>query len=110
MVGMSRGSESEATLPGSDVVAALGAWRDGLVNLTGTNRALNFKHYKSASVAIGSPSLHDIFEGLRTGTEWSFEGEWDPAERDPAAPRPLPGRTTLHCTRPDKELDATLRN
>jgi hypothetical protein len=27
-------------LPGSDVVAALGAWRDGLVNLTGTNQAL----------------------------------------------------------------------
>jgi len=34
---------------------AIGRWRDGLVNLTGTNRLLNFRPTKSSTLAIAVP-------------------------------------------------------
>ena len=63
-----------ATVAGMDVVEALRVWRDGLINLTGTNRALNFKHSKTGTVAIDAPGLPEILEGLRAGKTWALDG------------------------------------
>ena len=99
--------------PGSDIVEALRVWRDGLINLSGTNRALNFKHSKTGTVTIEAPGLHAILDGLRRGVEWEFEGEPDPEEfaspatgfRDVAKAKP-----TLRCRKPERLLGSALRN
>ena len=99
--------------PDTDVVEALRVWRDGLINLTGTNRALNFRHTKSGTVAIDAPDLHTIFGGLQRGVEWAFEGEPDSDSvtgETQTARTPPSNRPVLHCRKPEKELDATLRN
>src|ERR1700730_7005210 len=36
--------------------SAIGVWRDGLINLTGSNRLLNFKASKTGVVTITRPS------------------------------------------------------
>lgn len=100
---------------GRDVVEALRVWRDGLINITGTNRALNFRHTQTGTVPIASPSVRDIFEGLRDGRTLSFLGLPDVAVAqdmlsDDATPRALPGRRTLGCAKGQKDLSATLRN
>jgi hypothetical protein len=53
--------EESATMPGvmidngssADIVAALNVWRNSLVNLTGVNRLIKFKHSKTGTVQIG---------------------------------------------------------
>lgn len=110
MVGAEQGG---SVAPGGDVIEALRVWRDGLINLTGTNRALNFKHSKTGTVSIQAPGLHDIFEGLRRGVEWEFEGEPDPdgLSGQGAAPRPLASaKPRLRCRKPEKDLGSALRN
>jgi hypothetical protein len=57
-----------------DIVHALRLWRDGLINLTGHNRALNFRPTKTGTVTLDSPSLAEIFDGLRSKKAWSFRG------------------------------------
>ncbi len=101
-----------ASGPDTDVATALRTWRDGLVNLTSTNRALNFKPSKSGTVAIGSPSLAEIFEGLRAGKTWQFDGEpnVDPVTGEPLPHPELTGPYVLHCRKPEKDLGAALRN
>jgi hypothetical protein len=47
------------------VRAALASWRDGLVNLTGTNRLLNFTQRKTSTVPIAGPSLAAVVSDLR---------------------------------------------
>lgn len=94
----------EALLSG-DTSAALRTWRDGLVNLTRSNRALNFRPSKTGSVPIEEPSLHDIFEGLRSGRMWSIEGAPEP-EDGIAPPR---SSAVLRSGRPDKDLAPVVR-
>ncbi|KGN37504.1 DUF3320 domain-containing protein [Knoellia subterranea] len=109
------GDQAHAARPTADVTEALRVWRDGLVNLTGTNRALNFKHSKTGTVSLTAPGLHDIYDGLRRGVEWQFEGEPDPDdpisyEDDATQSTQAGARARLHCRKPNKELGSALRN
>lgn len=101
--------DTDVALTQSDVVTAVRSWRDGLINLTGTNRALNFRHTKSGSVIIDAPAVSEVFEGLRRGTLWDFEGESD-AELEPGQASPQRAGSILRCRKPEKELGPTLRN
>ncbi|MCM2418120.1 DUF3320 domain-containing protein [Streptomyces sp. RKAG293] len=50
--------------------AILAGWRTSLVDLSGRNRLLNFRHTKSATLEISLPSAQKLVEGLDRG--WSF--------------------------------------
>src|SRR4051794_10753276 len=90
----------------SDVAAALETWRNGLVNLTAINRAINFKHSKSSTVEISGPDAQSILDGLRAGKTWSFLGTRPADEgREHAAPTPY----TFRSPKDDKDLGAVLR-
>ena len=71
------------------VYQAIGKWRDGLINLTGSNRLLNFKPSKTGTVAVARPSPDEVL--MRRG-RWAFRAlqpepsGGEPATRLPAAP------------------------
>ncbi|NNJ05942.1 DUF3320 domain-containing protein [Streptomyces sp. PKU-MA01144] len=48
----------------------LESWRTSLVDLSGRNRLLNFRHTKSATLEISTPSAQELVEGLPRG--WDF--------------------------------------
>ncbi|MFF0016218.1 DUF3320 domain-containing protein [Streptomyces sp. NPDC005374] len=48
----------------------LESWRSSLVDLSGRNRLLNFRHTKSATLEISIPSAQELLEGLGRG--WDF--------------------------------------
>ncbi|MFE1750115.1 DUF3320 domain-containing protein [Streptomyces anandii] len=50
--------------------AMLENWRTSLVDLSGRNRLLNFRHTKSATLEISAPSARELVEGLTRG--WDF--------------------------------------
>ncbi|GAA1918876.1 hypothetical protein GCM10009837_50100 [Streptomyces durmitorensis] len=50
--------------------AMLESWRTSLVDLSGRNRLLNFRHTKSATLEIANPSARELVEGLARG--WDF--------------------------------------
>ncbi|WP_293998002.1 DUF4011 domain-containing protein [Streptomyces sp.] len=50
--------------------AMLENWRTSLVDLSGRNRLLNFRHTKSATLEISTPSAQELVEGLARG--WDF--------------------------------------
>ncbi|MFF9778932.1 DUF3320 domain-containing protein [Streptomyces sp. NPDC013978] len=50
--------------------AMLESWRTSLVDLSGRNRLLNFRHTKSATLEIATPSAQELVEGLSRG--WDF--------------------------------------
>ncbi|WP_406305367.1 DUF3320 domain-containing protein [Streptomyces sp. NBC_00885] len=50
--------------------AMLESWRTSLVDLSGRNRLLNFRHTKSATLEISTPSAQELVEGLPRG--WDF--------------------------------------
>lgn len=50
--------------------AMLESWRTSLVDLSGRNRLLNFRHTKSATLEISTPSAQELIKGLARG--WDF--------------------------------------
>jgi len=50
--------------------AMLENWRTSLVDLSGRNRLLNFRHTKSATLEISTPSAQELVKGLARG--WDF--------------------------------------
>lgn len=50
--------------------AILSGWRTSLVDLSGRNRLLNFRHTKSATLELSSPSAQKLLDGLHRG--WDF--------------------------------------
>ncbi|MDQ0683417.1 hypothetical protein QFZ56_002380 [Streptomyces achromogenes] len=50
--------------------AMLENWRNSLVDLSGRNRLLNFRHTRSATLEITTPSAQELVEGLARG--WDF--------------------------------------
>ncbi|MFF7542680.1 DUF3320 domain-containing protein [Streptomyces canus] len=50
--------------------AMLESWRSSLVDLSGRNRLLNFRHTKSATLEISVPSAQELLKGLGRG--WDF--------------------------------------
>ena len=93
-----------------DVDEALRVWRDGLINLTGTNRALNFKHTKTGSVPIEAPSLAVVLQGLHAGRTWRFRGRPEPSG-DEGQPRVIkPDVNELLTSMVEKDLSRALKN
>ncbi|WP_136610079.1 DUF3320 domain-containing protein [Sinomonas albida] len=88
--------------------AALKAWRDGLVGLTGQSALIKFRAPKGSSLLIDSPSPDEVLARLQSGKPNVFRGEFSPEDLD--APRPLPAGSFFHSPRPDGEVGRVVRN
>ena len=99
------------------VCDAIGSWRDGLVNLSGSNRLLNFRARKTSSVPIVDPEPSDVVRQLAAGTQFAFRGpSVELAKEDEPEPAVLPagrGRRrigVLRTTAAGSDLRNALRN
>jgi len=92
-----------------DVSAALTVWRNGLVNLTGVNRLINFRHSKTGTLQISAPPAQRILDGLQGTRSWGFVGTSD-TEDGPTKAQPALPASTLHGLRDDKDLGPVLRS
>ncbi|WP_319462731.1 DUF3320 domain-containing protein [Micromonospora sp. RTP1Z1] len=95
------------------IANALKVWRDSLVNLTGVNRLINFKHTKSGTIQITNPPGQEILDGLRGRRPWSFRGAHDddqPFHAGEDTPVALPSGSVLHSPKADKDLGPVLRS
>src|ERR1700722_3592128 len=52
--------------------SAIRSWRDGLINLTGSNRLLNFKPSKTGMIGLVRPSPEDVLSRLARGGTYRF--------------------------------------
>ena len=104
-----RGDKQKKDHGASDIAAALTVWRNGLVNLTGVNRLINFRHSKSGTLQIIAPSNQLILNGLRTSRTWGFVGAKD-AETKPTTARPELPANTLLSPRDDMDMGPVLRS
>ncbi|WP_371588646.1 DUF3320 domain-containing protein [Streptomyces virginiae] len=71
--------------------AILANWRTSLVDLSGRNRLLNFRHTKAATLEIAHPSAEELIDGLERG--WDFAplpAEEPDAEDSDGAPSETP--------------------
>jgi hypothetical protein len=101
----------------NELTAALGVWREGLVNLSGVNRLIKFKASKSSALVIDSPEPDFILSGLRTGAKWLFMGSEVQEQDECAIANEALLRTVratyrdrvLHTPRPEKEIGTVLR-
>lgn len=93
-----------------ELTAALAAWRDSLLSLSGTNRLISFRPSKTGSVLIDSPSPDTVLSALERKKLWSFRGDVaiDSSRERTSAP-PAPG-TYLHSPRPDSEIGSVVRS
>ncbi|RKQ90984.1 uncharacterized protein DUF3320 [Solirubrobacter pauli] len=75
------------------VRAQLAQWRDDLLDLTGRNRLLRFRHTKTASLEVSAPDAQTILDRLVDGRsrEWTFhippDEQTQAEDLDPTAAR-----------------------
>ncbi|MER5761141.1 DUF3320 domain-containing protein [Streptomyces sp. NPDC002082] len=70
--------------PGPDRLrGVLGAWRESLIDMGGRNRLLNFRHTRTSTLEVKSPSAEPLLSGLASG--WDFERIAAPDEDAQAA-------------------------
>lgn len=101
------------------VRAAIGTWRDGLVNLSRSNRLLNFRPRKTSAVEIVDTESAKVVSALAAGQQFSFRGpavEMQKSTGDhEAEPPPAPGRGRkkigeLRTATGGRDLAGALRN
>jgi hypothetical protein len=96
---------------------AIGKWRDSLVNLTGSNRLINFKQSKTGMLGVVRPSPGEVLSRVGLGKSFDFrplkprsaaeaEGEEDTAALEPVPP---PSADTLDIDKDPEELATVLR-
>ncbi len=74
--------------------SAIQSWRDGLINLTGANRLLNFKPSRTGSVELIRPPAADVLARLTGHGTFGFRAlrprqtAEEPAAEEPAAEEP----------------------
>ena len=85
---------------------AIAKWRDSLVNLTGTNRLLNFKPSRTGMLAVASPSPGEVFAQVLSGKSFVFRSLQEEGE-----PGGAPGRGFwLEVDTEPSQLAAALRS
>jgi hypothetical protein len=69
--------------------AAIGTWRDGLINLTRRNPLVNFRASRTGTIAIMRPSPMDVLARLRANKEFILRSI-APTETEEGEPAPVP--------------------
>ncbi len=101
--------------------AAIRSWRDGLINLTGSNRLLNFRPSRTGSVALTRPPAEEVLARLARRQTYQFRALREDAQvtsaspavepaADPAQPLPPPAPDTLDVDTDPDELASALRS
>ena len=101
-------SEEQAWL----VREAVRSWRDGLVNLTRSNRLLNFPVRKTSAVRIMDPQPAEVVRRLGAGEAFTFRGAAVEMTKEPQ-PDPTPENRRIAVLRspmPHKDMASTLRS
>ncbi|SHK25733.1 Part of AAA domain-containing protein [Pseudonocardia thermophila] len=101
-------SEEQAWL----VREAVRSWRDGLVNLTRSNRLLNFPVRKTSAVRIMDPQPAEVVRRLGAGEAFTFRGAAVEMSKEPL-PGPTPENRRIAVLRspmPHKDMASTLRS
>ncbi|TDC19630.1 DUF3320 domain-containing protein [Actinomadura bangladeshensis] len=94
-------------LPRTHLRTVLGKWRDNLIDLTGRNRLLNFRHTRTATLAIRSPAAGPLLIGLDSGLRFAELPEDDAEDEGLVTLADTAGIVTQKNTR--LALDASLR-
>ncbi len=106
---------------GTLVRQAIHTWRDSLINLTRSNRLLNFKPGKASAITLVRPSASEILFGLARGNsyrirslqprqaELSRDDEAIGDDSDPERPVPPPSPGFLDTEKPWEDLTRALR-
>ena len=66
------GYDPHAPFRRTQIRQAIGKWRDSLINLTGSNRLLNFKPSKTGMVAVARPAPGEVLARIGLGKSFSF--------------------------------------
>ncbi|MEV0294933.1 DUF3320 domain-containing protein [Nocardia sp. NPDC050710] len=94
----------------------LTGWRKSLVDLSGRNRLLNFRHTKAATLEISAPSAQILIEGLERGMGFAPLPDAEPtleAKADPGPPIEIlgsPGREIVTQKKTRTALERALLN
>ncbi|MEU8797757.1 DUF3320 domain-containing protein [Spirillospora sp. NPDC048819] len=94
-------------LPRTQLRNVLGKWRDNLIDLTGRNRLLNFRHTRTATLAIRSPLAGPLLVDLDAGLRFAELPEDDAEDEGLVTLADTSGIVTQKNTR--LALDAALR-
>jgi hypothetical protein len=96
-------------------------WRDGLINLTGSNRLLNFKPSRTGMIGLVRPSPEDVLSRLVRGGTYRFRSlkprldvpsagsEGDDGEPEAGFSVPPPAADKLDTDKAPEDLAAALR-
>lgn len=57
---------------GTLVRSAIRSWRDGLINLTGSNRLLNFRPSRTGMISLLRPAPEEVLSRLARGGTYHF--------------------------------------
>src|ERR1700722_6558056 len=101
--------------------SAITAWRDGLINLTGSNRLLNFKPSRTGMIRLVRPATEDVWSRLAANGSYGFRSlqagqadhgaghEPNSAEADEEFSVSPPAADILDTDKPPEDLAASLR-
>jgi hypothetical protein len=100
------------------VRSAIRAWRDGLINLTRSNRMLNFRPSRTSTVEIVRPSPEEVLARVVAGRRHSFRSlapgkpDVDAFGQEKGADAPVrpPVLGILDTEKPQEDLAAALRS
>jgi hypothetical protein len=98
------------------VRSAIGTWRDGLINLTGSNRLLNFKPSRTSAISVVRPAPREVLSRVagayrfRSLPPRSADTGQDVNEPDlhNDVPVPPPATDRLDADKPADDLAAAL--
>ena len=79
------------------VRSAIRTWRDGLINLTGSNRLLNFRQSRTSVISVVRPAPQEVLSRLTRGGAYHFRSLQPKnagTEQDGGSP-PMPGDTPV---------------
>ena len=103
------------------VRSVIATWRDGLINLTRSNRLLNFKPSRTGVITLVRPSPEDVLARLARGGTYRFRsiqqkqanteacGEAGNGAADTGLPVPPPATDKLDTDKAPEDLAAALR-
>jgi hypothetical protein len=97
----------QSELPRAQLQNVLQTWRDKLIDLSGRNRLLNFRHTRTATLEVRHPGVEALLAGLASGWRFAELPNDHTENEDPVLRTEVENLVTQKTTQPS--LDASLR-